>query len=160
MNSKRCPLGTLKNAATPLSREPHSLKIRTLKSAFLNNSKTQKNDTIRCSNKIVQEIHNDVNVEQGTDNGQNKKTTVHKSTKNELHSITSNNTLDMSTPKRPNFVKSSCKRTPPLCRCGRRATCKVANSPGPNQGRSFFACPNQKRSLGMLSKTCRFFMWC
>ncbi|XP_069701238.1 3'-5' exonuclease Snipper-like isoform X2 [Periplaneta americana] len=54
---------------------------------------------------------------------------------------------------------SSCKRTPPLCKCGSRASRRVVSLPGPNQGRSFFTCPKRK-SLGMVHTSgCGFFRW-
>lgn len=61
-----------------------------------------------------------------------------------------------------------CKRTPPMCECGRRAHRKIVQNPGPNQGRAFFACPNGKRMSNskkslLAGQTkqwgCRFFKW-
>ena len=45
------------------------------------------------------------------------------------------------------------KVTPPLCQCGKRTKRKIASSPGPNEGRAFFACP-KSRIAG-----CNFFRW-
>lgn len=160
MNAKRCPLGTLKNTGTPLSREPQAIKVRTLRSTFLNNtSKPEDNDLVKpCT--VAGNVHQDEGVKQVTGNGLHGKISPFNSSKQSVDTNFVNNVLNTSTPKRQNIVLSSCKRTPPLCRCGRRAACKVANSPGPNQGRSFFTCPNQRRSLGMVSKSCSYFMWC
>ena len=36
------------------------------------------------------------------------------------------------------------KITPPMCGCGRRAKKNNVVSPGPNQGRGFYSCPNRK----------------
>ncbi len=36
------------------------------------------------------------------------------------------------------------KITPPMCDCGRRAKKNNVVSPGPNQGRGFYSCPNRK----------------
>jgi hypothetical protein len=51
---------------------------------------------------------------------------------------------------------SSMKVTPPLCKCGRRSKRRVAQTPGPNQGRSFFSCP--QGSAGR-NKGCGYFQW-
>ncbi|KAJ1522524.1 hypothetical protein ONE63_001711 [Megalurothrips usitatus] len=153
INGKRCPLGTLKNSSTPLSRAPQSLKIRAIRGA-LNSNRLLKNDCFR-SMKPIEGIYHDDENDVSTKN--QSKIISPTTLKRDLPLVTPNGT---STPKRQNVNLSSCKRTPPLCRCGRRAICKVANSPGPNQGRSFFSCPNQRRSLGMVSKGCNFFMWC
>ena len=47
--------------------------------------------------------------------------------------------------------------TPPLCKCGRRAKRQTVTTPGPNDGRHFFACP-----LGKACNSkggCGFFKW-
>ncbi|KAE8740099.1 hypothetical protein FOCC_FOCC014424 [Frankliniella occidentalis] len=152
INLKRCPLGNLKNTSTPLSREPQSLKTRTLRSGLHATNSLRNNNKCRLGN-TVEGIYNDEK-----DSCAAKKVMTSDTPKNVTKLASATNVC---TPKRQSINKPvSCKRTPPLCRCGRRAACKVANSPGPNQGRSFFTCPNQRRSLGMLSKGCNFFMWC
>lgn len=152
INLKRCPLGNLKNTSTPLSREPQSLKTRTLRSGLHATNSLRNNNKCRLGN-TVEGIYNDEK-----DTCAAKKVMTSDTPKNVTKLASATNVC---TPKRQSINKPvSCKRTPPLCRCGRRAACKVANSPGPNQGRSFFTCPNQRRSLGMLSKGCNFFMWC
>ena len=45
------------------------------------------------------------------------------------------------------------RRTSPLCKCGRRARQCTVGSPGPNAGRSFFACPKGRKS------GCKYFVW-
>ncbi|XP_034245748.1 ERI1 exoribonuclease 2-like [Thrips palmi] len=159
VNAKRCPLGTLKNSGTPLSREGQS-KGRTLRSTFLNHSKPEKDNLVKLC-LAPGNIYKDKSNKKTVGNGLLGKTSPFNSSRNVPDNNNfMNNVLNTSTPKRQNLVLSSCKRTPPLCRCGRRAVCKVANSPGPNQGRSFFTCPNPRRSLGMVSKSCSYFMWC
>lgn len=56
------------------------------------------------------------------------------------------------------FVNSSFKQTPPMCECGRRSTRKLVQTPGPNVGRFFFACPLGHRGHGKKSG-CGFFKW-
>ncbi|XP_064653292.1 ERI1 exoribonuclease 2-like isoform X2 [Lineus longissimus] len=51
---------------------------------------------------------------------------------------------------------SDMKVTPPLCKCGRRSKRRVAQTPGPNQGRGFFSCPHG--SAGK-NKGCGYFLW-
>ena len=50
------------------------------------------------------------------------------------------------------------KRTPPMCECGRRSNRKVVQTPGPNVGRVFFACPLGRKGAGKKSG-CGFFKW-
>lgn len=47
--------------------------------------------------------------------------------------------------------------TPPLCKCGRRAKRQTVTTPGPNDGRHFFACPLGKACSS--KGGCGFFMW-
>eukprot|EP00731_Ephydatia_muelleri_P024305 Em0016g576a len=47
--------------------------------------------------------------------------------------------------------------TPPLCKCGRRAKRQTVSSPGPNDGRHFFACPLGKNCSS--KRGCGFFVW-
>ncbi len=53
------------------------------------------------------------------------------------------------------FSSSIMKRTPPMCECGRRATCRMAQSPGPNMGRFFYCCSHGRNS----KKKCSYFKW-
>ena len=74
----------------------------------------------------------------------------------------------MSTPGNSfSFIGSNSlmKRTPPMCGCGRRAQRKIVQSPGPNQGRIFFCCPNgRKKTVGCFGiksgqAGCGYFKW-
>lgn len=157
---KRCPLGTLKSSETPLRRETRSIKVRTLRNTFLNTSNKKNHDLGKLCD-MAGNVYQDRVDKQIAGNGLPEKINLVNSVRNApVDNFNINIVLNTSTPKRQNTTFSTCKRTPPLCRCGRRAVCKVANSPGPNQGRSFFTCPNQRRSLGMVSKSCSYFMWC
>lgn len=49
------------------------------------------------------------------------------------------------------------KVTPPLCECGKRAKRRTVSNPGPNEGKTFYACPNGKASDK--SRGCGFFKW-
>ena len=49
------------------------------------------------------------------------------------------------------------KVTPPLCSCGKRTKRRNVSNPGPNEGRTFYACPNGKASDK--SRGCGFFTW-
>ena len=51
------------------------------------------------------------------------------------------------------FASRTMRRTSPLCKCGRRARQCIVGSPGPNAGRSFFACPKGRKS------GCKYFVW-
>ena len=51
--------------------------------------------------------------------------------------------------------KSSFKRTPPMCQCGKRSKFCTVQSPGPNQGRSFYACSRGRYA----QDKCKFFLW-
>ena len=51
------------------------------------------------------------------------------------------------------------RKTPPLCSCGRRSKRLVASKPGPNQGRSFFACSMGKSESNRRISGCGFFKW-
>nr|CAD7575072.1 unnamed protein product [Timema californicum] len=51
---------------------------------------------------------------------------------------------------------STCKKTPPLCNCGRRAMCKIANLPGPNQGCSIPQWSRVLRVVVPLSELAEF----
>lgn len=59
------------------------------------------------------------------------------------------------------------KKTPPMCGCGRRAQRKMVQSPGPNEGRFFFTCPNSRkqRVVGCftgkqdINVSCNYFVW-
>ena len=51
------------------------------------------------------------------------------------------------------LLSSGGKVTPPLCNCGRR----TVSTPGPNEGQTFYACPNGKASDK--SRGCGFFKW-
>ena len=64
------------------------------------------------------------------------------------------------TPSTSGVHCSELKKTPPMCRCGRRAKRLLVQNPGPNQGRFFFTCPLGKRdSNGMKKSGCSFFKW-
>lgn len=78
---------------------------------------------------------------------------INKKYESHLGNMTTPNTTVLPSPS------SSCKRTPPLCKCGCRSTRKIVSMPGPNQGRSFFTC-SKRKSLGMVKSTgCGFFRW-
>ena len=49
------------------------------------------------------------------------------------------------------------KVTPPLCNCGKRTKRRRVSNPGPNEGKTFYACPNGKASDK--SRGCGFFKW-
>ena len=49
------------------------------------------------------------------------------------------------------------KVTPPLCNCGKRTKRRTVSNPGPNEGKSFYACPNGKASDK--NRGCGFFKW-
>lgn len=49
------------------------------------------------------------------------------------------------------------KVTPPLCECGKRTKRRTVSNPGPNEGKTFYACPNGKASDK--SHGCGFFKW-
>jgi hypothetical protein len=53
----------------------------------------------------------------------------------------------------------SVRITPPLCSCGRRSKRLVVSKPGPNQGRTFFACSLKKSEACRLNSGCGFFKW-
>ena len=55
------------------------------------------------------------------------------------------------------LLSSGGKVTPPLCNCGKRTKRRTASNPGPNEGRTFYACPNGKASDK--SRGCGFFKW-
>ena len=55
------------------------------------------------------------------------------------------------------FVSKGGKITPPLCSCGRRAKRKVVGTPGPNEGKPFYVCPNSK--CGDRRQGCSYFQW-
>ena len=59
-----------------------------------------------------------------------------------------------------NFVSnpSGMKRTPPLCDCGRRSNRKMVQTPGPNVGRFFYACPLGRKGPQKKSG-CGYFKW-
>ena len=76
--------------------------------------------------------------------------------------------LSINTPSNSfSFIGSNSlmKRTPPMCGCGRRAQRKIVQSPGPNQGRIFFCCPNgRKKTVGCFGiksgqTGCGYFKW-
>ena len=50
-------------------------------------------------------------------------------------------------------VTNTVRKTPPLCTCGRRSKFQIVSKPGPNLGRSFYACPKGAR------EGCSFFKW-
>ncbi|XP_074648387.1 uncharacterized protein LOC141903910 [Tubulanus polymorphus] len=52
-----------------------------------------------------------------------------------------------------NVIGNSFNVTPPLCKCGRRTKRKVVQTPGPNVGRIFYACPTGR------SGGCGYFQW-
>ena len=61
------------------------------------------------------------------------------------------------TPLQTSGLPSGGRPTPPLCKCGRRAKRQTVVTPGPNDGRHFFACP-----LGKVCSSkggCGFFKW-
>lgn len=45
----------------------------------------------------------------------------------------------------PVYVPKGGKITPPMCGCGRRARRKLVSTPGPNEGKPFYVCPNNSR---------------
>lgn len=49
------------------------------------------------------------------------------------------------------------KVTPPICGCGKRTKRKCVSSPGPNEGKMFFACPFGRGSS--TEKGCGYFKW-
>ena len=55
------------------------------------------------------------------------------------------------------ILANSVKVTPPLCSCGRRAKRKSVCTPGPNEGKPFFVCPNSSGSNKR--QGCGFFKW-
>ena len=54
-------------------------------------------------------------------------------------------------------LSSGGKVTPPLCHCGRRTKLRTVSNPGPNEGKTFYACPNGKASDKC--RGCGFFKW-
>ncbi len=50
------------------------------------------------------------------------------------------------------------KITPPLCGCGKRAKRKLVCTPGPNEGKPFYVCPNGNRGSDC-KKGCDYFKW-
>ena len=54
-------------------------------------------------------------------------------------------------------LSSGGKVTPPLCNCGKRAKRRAVSNPGPNEGKTFYACPNGKASDK--TRGCGFFKW-
>ena len=46
------------------------------------------------------------------------------------------------------------RRTPPLCKCGRRSKYLYVSKPGPNHGRTFYRC-----TLKSSGTACDFFQW-
>lgn len=66
-----------------------------------------------------------------------------------------------SSPSSPSLFPSGGKITPPLCGCGRRARRKVVSSPGPNEGKPFYVCPNSSRGVvgGGRKQGCGYFKW-
>ena len=148
-NSRKKPLSALRGAGTS------NQDTVTPKRVPLSRNKIQNNLAPSCSNS-KESVNNALKHKHETVKG------VKKISPPAASKIISKSTItdDINTPKKQKTSFSICKRTPPLCRCGHRAVYKVANSPGPNQGRCFFTCPNQRRSLGMVTRTCSFFMWC
>ena len=69
---------------------------------------------------------------------------VFKTPKNQSLSLKSSST---------SATRRSTRRTSPLCKCGRRTKYCTVQSPGPNEGRSFYACPKGKQS------GCKYFTW-
>ena len=57
------------------------------------------------------------------------------------------------------FVNLRVRTTPPLCSCGRRSKRLVVSKPGPNQGRTFFACSLKKSEPSRINSGCGFFKW-
>lgn len=55
------------------------------------------------------------------------------------------------------LLSSGGKVTPPLCNCGKRTKRRAVSNPGPNEGRTFYACPNGKASDK--TRGCGFFKW-
>lgn len=55
------------------------------------------------------------------------------------------------------LVTKGGKITPPLCGCGRRAKRKVVCSPGPNEGKPFYVCPNSRGNDR--KRGCHYFKW-
>ena len=79
-----------------------------------------------------------------------------------IHTPLNFGTSVCSTHTPPNFnngkvLLSGGKVTPPLCDCGKRAKRKTVSNAGPNEGKTFYACPNGKASDN--SRGCGFFKW-
>ena len=55
------------------------------------------------------------------------------------------------------LLSSGGKVTPPLCNCGKRTKRRTVSTPGPNEGQTFYACPNGKASDK--SRGCGYFKW-
>ena len=63
-----------------------------------------------------------------------------------------NQSLSLKSPS-TSATRRSTRRTSPLCKCGRRTKYCTVQKPGPNEGRSFYACPKGKQS------GCKYFAW-
>ena len=50
-------------------------------------------------------------------------------------------------------VTNEVRKTPPLCKCGRRSRFLLVSNPGPNRGRRYYACAKGSKS------GCQFFQW-
>lgn len=82
---------------------------------------------------------------------QNIKTSTPKLPKGQQRTLRSSR-LNASTPNSTSG-RDTVRITPPLCNCGRRTKQKVASSPGPNEGKPFFACPKSRAT------SCGYFEW-
>ena len=51
------------------------------------------------------------------------------------------------------------RKTPPMCKCGKRSKRKFVQSPGPNVGRAFYCCSAPRGSNGVKKSGCGFFQW-
>ena len=85
-------------------------------------------------------------------NGSSFKSPPPSSSSSTNSSIASSSSSLLSLSSKPVF-----KRTPPMCKCGRRSRYLTVQNPGPNTGRKFYSC--SRGSGSDKSRGCGFFLW-